>query len=89
MASVSIRASKGVIGKQAAAYLPAVRQVGWRRLHIVGSAAGSRLLAGGAKLLAMIIMLLCLVVFPFAGAFVGLPAAVAAWSYRGLREQNR
>ena len=59
--------------------------------YIVGSAAGTRLLAGGARLLAMISMLLCLVVFPFAGASVGLPAAVAAaaWSYRRLREQNR
>jgi amino acid efflux transporter len=55
--------------------------------YIVGSAAGRRLLAGGAKLLATISMLLCLAVFPFAGAFVGLPVAVAAatWLYRRLR----
>jgi amino acid efflux transporter len=55
--------------------------------YIVGSAAGTRLLAGGAKLLAVTSMLLCLVVFPFAGAFVGLPVAVAAvaWLYRRLR----
>jgi len=55
--------------------------------YIVGSASGTRLLAGGAKLLAMISMLLCLAVFPFAGAFVGLPVAVAAaaWMYRRLR----
>ena len=55
--------------------------------YIIGSAAGTRLLAGGAKLLATISMLLCLVVFPFAGAFVVLPIAVAAiaWLYRRLR----
>jgi amino acid efflux transporter len=55
--------------------------------YIIGSAAGRRLLAGGAKLLATISMLLCLAVFPFAGAFVGLPVAVAAaaWLYRRLR----
>jgi amino acid efflux transporter len=55
--------------------------------YVVGSAAGARLLAGGAKLLATISMLLCLAVFPFAGAFVGLPVAVAAaaWLYRRLR----
>ncbi len=55
--------------------------------YIMGSAAGTRLLAGGAKLLATVSMLLCLVVFPFAGAFVGLPVAVAvtAWLYRRLR----
>jgi amino acid efflux transporter len=55
--------------------------------YIVGSAAGTRLLAGSAKLLAVTSMLLCLAVFPFAGAFVGLPVAVAAatWLYRWLR----
>jgi amino acid efflux transporter len=55
--------------------------------YVVGSAAGARLLEGGAKLLAVISLLLCLVVFPFAGAFVGLPVAVAAaaWLFRRLR----
>jgi amino acid efflux transporter len=55
--------------------------------YIVGSAAGARLLAGGAKLLAVTSMLLCLVVFPFAGTFVGLPVTVAAaaWLFRRLR----
>ena len=55
--------------------------------YLVGSAAGTRLLAGSAKLLAVTSMLLCLAVFPFAGAFVGLPVAVAAatWLYRRLR----
>ena len=54
--------------------------------YIVGSAAGTRLMAGGTRLLATISMLLCLVVFSFAGAFVGLPVAVAAtaWLYRRL-----
>jgi uncharacterized membrane protein len=35
-------------------------------------------------------MLLCLMVFPFAGAFVGLPIAVAAaaWLYRRLCQQS-
>jgi amino acid efflux transporter len=55
--------------------------------YIVGSAAGARLLAGGAKLLAVISMLLCLVLLPFAGAFVSLPVAVAAaaWLFRRMR----
>jgi amino acid efflux transporter len=59
--------------------------------YIVGSAAGTRLLAGGAKLLAVTSLLLCLVVFPFAGAFVGLPVAVAAaaWLYRRLCLQSK
>ncbi len=58
--------------------------------YIVGSAAGARLLAGGARLLAVISLLLCLVVFPFAGAFVSLPVAVgaAAWLFRRLREYS-
>jgi amino acid efflux transporter len=58
--------------------------------YIVGSAAGARLLAGGARLLAVISLLLCLVVFPFAGTFVSLPVAVgaAAWLFRRLREYS-
>jgi amino acid efflux transporter len=54
--------------------------------YIVGSAAGARLLDGSARLLAVTSMVLCLMVLPFAGAFVGLPVAVAAaaWLYRRL-----
>lgn len=55
--------------------------------YIVGTAAGVRLLRGGARLSAAVSLVLCLGVFPFAGAFVGLPVAVAtgAWLYRKVR----
>lgn len=55
--------------------------------YVVGTAAGVKLLAGRYRLLALASLLACLAVFPFAGAFVGLPVAVAAaaWIYLRMR----
>ena len=55
--------------------------------YLVGMAAGMRLLAGHARWLAAISLLLCLAVLPFAGASVLLPLAVgvAAVLYQRLR----
>ena len=58
--------------------------------YIIGTAAGVKLLTGGSRLLAGIALLMCLAVLPFAGAFIGLPIAVAATalSYRRLHARS-
>ncbi|MDI3339644.1 MAG: APC family permease [Sphaerobacter sp.] len=52
--------------------------------YVIGTAAGVRLLRGRARALALIALLSCLVVLPFAGASVAFPlgVAVAAIGYR-------
>jgi amino acid efflux transporter len=47
-------------------------------VYVVGTAAGARLLAGRARLLAVAAAALCLAILPFAGASLLVPAAVAA-----------
>jgi amino acid efflux transporter len=56
-------------------------------VYVVGMAAGVRLLSGRRRLLAATATLLCLVILPFAGVSLLLPAAVAAaaLAYRRLR----
>jgi len=58
--------------------------------YVLGTAAGAKLLRGGGRLMAVVALLMCLAMVPFAGAFVFLPIAVAAavWSYRRLRSRN-
>jgi hypothetical protein len=53
-------------------------------------AAGVRLLAGPARLLAAVAALLCLAIIPFAGGSLLLPAALAlaALSYRAWRRRH-
>jgi amino acid efflux transporter len=60
-------------------------------VYIVGSAAGIRLLAGRARLLAATSTVLCAVLLPFAGVSLALPAAVAmaALTYRSLAGRVR
>ncbi len=55
--------------------------------YVVGTAAGIKLLTGRYRLLALASLVACLAVFPFAGAFAGLPVAVAvaAWIYLRIR----
>jgi len=55
--------------------------------YVVGTAAGVRLLGGGARLLAAVALALCLAVLPFAGRFAALPFVVgaAACLFRGRR----
>jgi amino acid efflux transporter len=59
--------------------------------YVLGTAAGAKLLRGEGRLMAVVALLMCLVMLPFAGALVSLPIAVAtaAWSYRRLRTQSR
>jgi amino acid efflux transporter len=47
-------------------------------VYLVGMAAGVRLLAGLARLLALVAAVLCLAVLPFAGVSLLIPVAVAA-----------
>lgn len=55
--------------------------------YVVGTAAGIKLLAGRYRLLALVSLVACLAVFPFAGALAVLPVAVggAAWLYLRVR----
>lgn len=59
--------------------------------YVVGTAAGIKLLTGRYRLLALASLVACLAVFPFAGAFAGLPVAVAAaaWIYLRMRRGSR
>jgi amino acid efflux transporter len=58
--------------------------------YVLGTAAGAKLLKGGGRLMAVVALLMCLTMLPFAGALVFLPIAVAAaaWSYRRLRTRS-
>lgn len=58
--------------------------------YIIGTAAGLRLLEGARRWLAACSCLLCLAVFPFAGASVALPLALAiiALTYRHIRAKR-
>lgn len=60
-------------------------------VYIVGSAAGFRLLAGRARLLAAASTVLCSALLPFAGVSLALPAgiAIAAIAYRSLAGRVR
>jgi amino acid efflux transporter len=55
--------------------------------YIIGTAAGVRLLGGAYRWLAGLSLALCLMILPFAGAAVVLPAGVAAavWLTRAWR----
>lgn len=58
--------------------------------YVVGTAAGVRLLAGWARLLAAVAFLMCVAMLPFAGIFVLLPIVVAmgALLYRRVRDSG-
>jgi amino acid efflux transporter len=91
--------SVGAVGAYASIGLALAYAVGWgpERLliipnslgiatYVVGTAAGVRLLGGRHRWLAGLSLVLCLTIFPFAGAALALPLAVApaAWLYRRL-----
>jgi amino acid efflux transporter len=59
--------------------------------YILGMAAGARLLAGRARALAVVSLLLCLVALPFAGVSLwpALLIALAALAYRWSRARRR
>lgn len=58
--------------------------------YIIGAAAGTRLLSGKYRLMALVSLAMCLAAFPFAGASIALPPAVAAaaWLYLRLGRRN-
>jgi len=76
------------VGWDAAALLVVPNSLGIAT-YLVGTAAAVKLLGGRARLLAAVGFVLCLIIFPFAGAALVLPPAVAVAAWAARRRYGR